>query len=103
MFLAAQATAPFGLLGLLIVVGFLVWLARSRTRNTTTMRECPSCKKRMRGDATVCPYCQRESTPWTFKDGRWWRMGEQGQWEYLRSMGDGGSRWVPFQEPTANR
>lgn len=87
-----EATLPFGLLGVLLVIGFLIWLARSRSGTLT--RECPSCKKRMRGDASVCPHCQRESTPWTLHDGVWWRRDETGRWEYRKSQGDGGAKWV---------
>jgi predicted amidophosphoribosyltransferase len=93
--LIAQATIPFGLLGVLIVVGFLVWLARSRS--PLLMRECPYCKKRLRGDASVCPHCQRESVAWVEHEGYWWRQDQAGQWEYLRTDGslraDGG-QWM---------
>ena len=97
----AEATVPFGLLGVLIVVGGLIWLARSRS-STGPNRECPHCKKRLRGDASVCPHCQRESEPWTLKDGVWWRRDEAGEWEYRKPTGDGGARWVK-PSPAATR
>lgn len=98
MLVAAESVVPFGILGIAIVVGFLIWLARSR--NSTINRECPYCKKRLRGDASVCPHCQRESTPWTLKDGVWWRQDDAGGWEYRQTTGDGGARWRTFQPTT---
>ena len=40
--LVAAATVPFGLVGVLIVVGFLIWLLRTRSPMVT--RECPHCR-----------------------------------------------------------
>lgn len=35
-------------------------------------------KEPMRRDASVCLRCQRESIPWTFRDGRWWTRNNEG-------------------------
>ena len=46
-------------------------------------RECPSCKERMRRDASVCPHCHRESAAWTQHDGFWWTTDGDGRWVFL--------------------
>ena len=63
-----------------LIVGGLVWLSRSRVRTRLFYRHCPHCKERMRGDATVCPHCQRESESWRLHEGRWWRKDDAGNW-----------------------
>jgi hypothetical protein len=50
------------------------------------VRECPWCKEAMKRDASVCPHCQRESTAWTFHDGRWWTTDAQGEWVFLNEL-----------------
>src|SRR2546422_2304697 len=42
------------------------------------LRECPFCKEGMRRDASVCPHCRRESSPWRYEDGRWWSVAPDG-------------------------
>jgi hypothetical protein len=42
------------------------------------LRECPFCKEGMRRDASVCPHCRRESSPWRYDDGRWWSVASDG-------------------------
>jgi len=88
------------LVPLVIIVGGIV-LLRSRARTKFYSRECPHCKERMRGDASVCPHCQRESVAWQQKDGRWWRQTDGG-WEYLDTTGDP-HRWRPFEGSAATR
>jgi hypothetical protein len=47
-------------------------------------RECPFCKEAMRRDASHCPHCRQESTPWRLHDGHWWfRESEEEPWEWL--------------------
>jgi hypothetical protein len=48
----------------------------------------------MRGDASVCPHCQRESQPWIQQNGIWLRRDESGNWEFRYASGDGVSRWM---------
>ncbi len=53
------------------IAGWVIALAMAaRSRQTPgpdldrhPMRECPYCRSNIRADATVCPYCQRESEP----------------------------------------
>jgi len=42
-------------------------------------RECPSCKESMRRDASVCPHCRTESSPWQWDGERWWHDGSSGR------------------------
>jgi RNA polymerase subunit RPABC4/transcription elongation factor Spt4 len=35
-------------------------------------RTCPFCKSEIPPDATVCRFCQRESEPWHFMEGKAW-------------------------------
>jgi hypothetical protein len=58
-------------------------------------RECPHCKEPMRRDASVCPHCRNESSPWRFHDGRWWfRESEDAPWEWLD---ESRNEWVALQ------
>jgi hypothetical protein len=58
--------------------------------------ECPYCKSEIRPDATVCPHCRRESSPWTLHEGTWWRQDDDGTWVYLEPFQpDHG--WVRYQ------
>lgn len=43
----------------------------SRSIHNSMKRECPFCKEGIRGDASVCSHCQRESPAWTWNDNRW--------------------------------
>ncbi|MGH2685992.1 MAG: hypothetical protein ACRDJP_11060, partial [Actinomycetota bacterium] len=52
-------------------------------------RECPHCFREMHAQAVVCAFCGRESEPWRFHDGRWWRVGPSGKQQYLDV-----NRWV---------
>lgn len=61
-----------------------------RDEEWTQYRVCPHCKERMRRDASVCPRCQRESSAWTFKDGRWLHQSKTGVWW---SLNDATNRW----------
>jgi hypothetical protein len=74
----------------LILVVLIMWLDRHAARNTFS-RECPHCRELMRGEASVCPHCQRESEAWQQDGGFWWRQSEAG-WEYLDS-GAWPGRW----------
>jgi hypothetical protein len=80
---------------LVSVVMFFVGISQRGTRkaikrelrrdvlNPQLMRECPSCKEMMRRDASVCPHCRRESTPWIFHEGRWWVSDPSGKQYWL--------------------
>jgi hypothetical protein len=93
MFLAETVTLVPPLAWVLIaLVVLVVWLGRRNTRNMFS-RECPHCREKMRGDASVCPHCQRESEPWLHQDGNWFRRDPAGDWEYLDRSGDGVTRW----------
>lgn len=60
-------------------------------------RECPHCKSRIRRDASVCPHCQRESSPWIFHEGRWWMTGTDGKIYYSDGVV---GKWIEYkQEP----
>jgi hypothetical protein len=63
----------------------------------TVTRECPHCKSAIRPDASVCPHCQRESEPWTLKDGYWWLLID-GRWNW-RNLQTGD--WVPVEDQPA--
>lgn len=60
---------------------------------TRPMRECPFCKSEIRADASVCSHCQRESSAWVLKDGRWWSRSSSGQWYVLNPANPPGSQW----------
>lgn len=64
--------------------------------STRTHRECPHCKEQMRRDASVCPHCQRDSTAWTFHEGRW-RTNEGGTWYWLDEESN---TWQRSEQPT---
>jgi hypothetical protein len=50
----------------------------------TSLRECPSCKRPMARDSTVCPQCGSESNSWIYHAGVWWLAGVQtGEWQWL--------------------
>lgn len=63
-----------------IIVAAMSGGSASSEAEWTQHRVCPHCKERMKRDASVCPSCQRESKPWTFKDGRWWHQSRSGAW-----------------------
>lgn len=55
----------------------------ARSIHNSMKRECPFCKEGIRGDASVCSHCQRESTPWTWNDNHWWKLETDGSWVWL--------------------
>lgn len=57
--------------------------AKPSKQQMATSRECPHCKSLIRREATVCPHCQRESTPWILHEGRWWTKDSEGKDYYL--------------------
>jgi hypothetical protein len=60
-------------------------------------RECPHCKEPMRRDASVCPHCRNDSTPWEFHDAHWWyRESQQEQWRYLDEQT---GNWTTLKTP----
>jgi hypothetical protein len=63
----------------------------------TVTRECPHCKSAIRPDASVCPHCQRESEPWTLKDGYWW-LSVDGRWNWWNHET---REWVPAEDQPA--
>lgn len=76
------------------IIGIIIAAMSGGTSSTAAeaseYRVCPHCKERMRRDASVCPSCQRESKPWTLKDGRWWHQSKSGTWWWLD---DKSNRW----------
>jgi hypothetical protein len=63
----------------------------SQAHGPNSARECPHCWEPMRRDGSVCPHCGRESTPWSWRSGRWWAFDPTGRelvldeatWEWL--------------------
>jgi len=47
------------------------------------VRACPHCRLQINAEATVCPFCHRESAPWRQVDGVWRRIAEGGTEEYF--------------------
>ena len=60
-------------------------------------KECDHCRTLIPPEASVCPQCRRDVTPWTFHDGTWWQ-GSEGNWQRLNLHTDPPS-WEPFVEP----
>jgi hypothetical protein len=56
-------------------------------------RDRPHCEKPMPREASVCPHCQRDSTPWTLHEGRWW-VSLDGEWHWLDEENWG---WHPVE------
>ena len=79
------ATAFVGfLLGFFLgIIGVVITLflkpAQPAAAAGKATRECPHCKEPMRTDASVCPHCQRESSPWKLIDGEWWVTNPDGR------------------------
>src|SRR5438105_4285074 len=51
------------------ILGFigLIYVVAARPQSyalNSSMRECPHCLEPMQRLATVCPHCQRDSSPW---------------------------------------
>ena len=69
-------------------------------RDSIRSRECPFCKSNIRADASVCPYCRRESQAWRLHEGHWWTRDDAGQDWWLD---DAANRWVQFslENPTS--
>jgi hypothetical protein len=59
-----------------------------------TPRACPHCQAHMPRDASVCPSCERESTPWRFENGFWWTKGPDDAWYWLD---EGAREWKRFE------
>ena len=47
---------------------------------TELYRGCPSCRERMRRDASVCPHCRSATEPWIFHAGYWWIARQDGRY-----------------------
>jgi hypothetical protein len=73
--------ALLGLLGI-IMAAAMTPKAGGAFTGSSMERECPYCKKQIRRDASVCPYCQRESEAWNYHGGFWW-VWRNGRWMYL--------------------
>ena len=83
MIVAASEQSPFGLRRRpRSCVGFLIWLLRTRSPMVT--RECPHCKKRLRGDATSVRIASASRLPGFEHEGRWWRQDTAGVWEHRK-------------------
>jgi hypothetical protein len=82
----------------LVVIAINTALLRSMLRKVLfpegvpqILKACPHCYRQMPARAVVCASCHRESEPWTFRDGYWWRTSESGKPEYLDAQA---RRWV---------
>ena len=62
---------------------------------TELYRGCPSCRERMRRDASVCPHCRSATEPWTFHGGHWWVARKEGR--YYLDPNTGGWVLAPAQ------
>lgn len=62
-------------------------------------KNCEHCRSLIPPDASVCPQCRRDVTPWTFHDGTWWQ-GSAGNWQRLNLHTDP-PNWEPFVEEIA--
>jgi hypothetical protein len=91
-------------LGLLVGIGLALIsiaetnrsLSKKRLAEPLT-RECPHCKSQIRPDASVCPYCQRESSPWIFQAGNWSARGPTGELFYFNE-----SKWTWEPAPSSD-
>jgi hypothetical protein len=76
-----------GIIGLIIVLlatpSQAAAIGGPRSVTNSMKRECPFCKEGIRGDATVCSHCQRESPAWTWNDDHWWKLDTDGRWVWL--------------------
>ncbi|MDX6510838.1 MAG: hypothetical protein QOE36_342 [Gaiellaceae bacterium] len=79
------------------VAALLGELGGARAR-PTMYRECPSCKEQMRRDASVCPHCHRESSPWSLHEGVWGHQSASGQWYRLDERA---GEWVEWTAPAS--
>lgn len=73
-------------LGSLVVIAFNVASMRATLNRLLfpaglprTIRACPHCMMQIHAQASVCPFCNRESEPWSLRDGVWWRRTERGE------------------------
>lgn len=75
-----------------IVTGAVTDRSSAATANVATKwhRQCPHCKEEMRRDASVCPHCRSQSTPWTLHERRWWLYQDEHwyQWDDGRAQFD---------------
>jgi hypothetical protein len=75
-----------GILGIILAAVMTPRAVKEKqAQQVAMMRECPFCKQQIRRDASVCPFCQRESEAWTFHSGAWW-VKRNGQWLYLNEQ-----------------
>jgi uncharacterized integral membrane protein len=65
-----------------VVIAAILSPTPGQTRRQGVMRECPHCKEDMKCDAGTCPHCRKESSPWSLRDGHWYRQGESG-WQAI--------------------
>ena len=73
-------------------IGWIIIAMQPAQANVSMNRECPHCKEPMRRDASVCPHCQRDSAPWTLRDGQWTFTGPDGVTHALQADGS----WQPL-------
>jgi hypothetical protein len=103
-----NAVSAFLLGALLGLIGLLIVLVANPSKAAVSspqggvgqgvVRQCPWCKEAMKRDASVCPHCQRESSPWTFHEGRWWSTDTQGEWVFLNERT---REWMKLPPPPA--
>jgi hypothetical protein len=72
-----------GIFGLIFVAVATPAGSGTQQAGRNMMRECPFCKSSIRRDASVCPYCQRESKPWRLHNGYWWFTNDDGEQFWL--------------------
>ena len=71
-------------------------LVEREPRNLLWTRTCPFCAEEIKREASVCPFCQRESPAWTLHEGTWWSTDEGGNRYWLDEQQ---GRWVKWDEP----
>jgi hypothetical protein len=72
-----------GLVGGLLTGAYLDRSRECRQALQAPKRTCPKCRDHMPREATTCPFCWRDSTPWTFHAGFWWVRTRPTGWQWL--------------------
>lgn len=65
-----------GFAALLLLVGGVSGAGSGQIETTApkkATRQCPFCRMNIDPEASVCPHCQRASSPWRMHEGRWWK------------------------------